>query len=690
MGRMVDGRDQKTMSVKSRNPDGQSTFIMAGAAVLMSAVHLIPLALPDARLWGINHLLFLPPFCTYLYAALAALTLMLFFEPLSSMSKRWFERASALFETDRKVVWVAAAVAGVLVFWFLRMPINMLGDGCSVINNIGGHLPVVFKWSEVLAIKTVYLVSRLVPYEGLKRGEYAYAIISVLSGGVTLFFFLGLAYESGRDKGHRLLIFCLLLFSGWLLLFFGYAENYPILWPLMTGYLYFSVRYIAGRSGLALPSLLLLIGVACHLQVSFFAISYPVLLISRGWGLNVYRRHKRVMWLLVGAAVAAGIVLFIYKYTSSFGFMTNFLPPFQGRPATPQQAMFSPQHWLDIVNEFSLVIPLWLVLVLLSWRKIGRITGEPVNRFLLAFSAGGLAFVTIIDPRLGMGRDWDLFALIGLGPALLLIRNIDAEDINTGAFSMGLICFAFLFSAPFIATNIGREPALAYYESLLRLDRPRSHAGAVILYDYYKRGGDKARADSLAEEMRRCYPARGRVVAVDSLVRSGNMERARQVAESLYRADPYSGDNINQIAAVYSYLGRWSEAKTLFGRVLEIRQYDARSWLNLYSVFQKLGMADSAVAALRKAQRLDPHNASVLFGLTNIFLATRQYDSVYSYALQMIAASPDNAESYFVAGAAAYQLHDVSGAKKYLGHYVEGAPSGPKKTAAENILKNIP
>ena len=83
------------------------------------------------------------------------------------------------------------------------------------------------------------------------------------------------------------------------------------------------------------------------------------------------------------AAVAA-IAFVIVGYARSITFRVVFLPPFVGRPATPGYAILSLNHLLDIVNEISLLIPLWPVLLIAGWRGVRNAVHDAVGRFLLA------------------------------------------------------------------------------------------------------------------------------------------------------------------------------------------------------------------------------------------------------------------------------------------------------------------
>ena len=100
------------------------------------------------------------------------------------------------------------------------------------------------------------------------------------------------------------------------------------------------------------------------------------------------------------------------------------IPLFKGHPMTPGYWLFSPAHLLDIVNEFLLVTPLLPVLTILGWKSPKAIIDDGTSLFFGVLGLGGLIFMFIIDPKLGMARDWDLFALVAFPWLLLFARNV--------------------------------------------------------------------------------------------------------------------------------------------------------------------------------------------------------------------------------------------------------------------------
>lgn len=584
--------------------------------------------------------------------------------------------------------WALMALATLPILWFCRMPTNLLGDGYTIIHNIGDELPVVFKWSEIGAVGTIFYISRLVPLEGLERAVVAFGIVSVISGAITIFFFLAIAGELGRSAQQRLFTFLLLIFSGWMLLFFGYAENYPMLWPFITAYLFFSIRYCRGQGSLFVPLIILLVAIFLHLQVMFFATSFFVVALSRGRGRHFFNRYKKLVWIAGGIVGLAGLFLFIEKYNNAIEFRVHFLPLFEGRPRTPYYAVFSPAHLGDILNEFSLLIPLWPLLLFAGWRGWWSRKFTAVDWYLVAFSAGGLILLLMLDPRIGMGRDWDLFALTALGPALLLIRCLWNEGakapIPFGMVFLGLVC---LF--PFFVTNLGYRTSADYLKYLLDLDRPLSKPGIVMLRDYYADMGDKVQADSLNKVAIINYPAESKGRWAYKISGQGRFDEALSTADSLLRADPYASESYNLMGSVYFQRGMITQAIKHFEVAVKLKPYDYYSLTNLGLSYLRDKKYQPMMEVLRRAQNVAPEYDQMLQAIAQGFYRMRRYDSAYVYGQDLIRLDSASAIAFLTAGSAAYKLQYNEIAHRYLSRYLELDPRSSERERVHTMIKEL-
>lgn len=665
------------------------TAAVVVSGILIWGLHFLPLLMPKDRLWGFNHLIFLHPIYTYSYLFAGLLIFAAFFPPIRDWFWYVYRRiADAFFEGRFRLKLLVLAISALAIFWLMRVPTNLLGDGYTLIYNIGNDMPVVFKWSEVGSVKVIYFLSKILPYSGLKLGEYSYALVSVVSGAVTVSILGLLAFETFRQNAARLFVLCLLLSAGWMALFFGYVENYPIIWPFVTAYLYFSIRYLNGKGNLIAPTVLMLLSLVMHLQVLFFLISYPVLLFSRGPGKRFYRAHRRMIWILAAVLVMIGAAVFVRRYTTSLAFRIFFVPLF-ARPAVPYYSLFSPSHLLDIANEFILLIPVAPMLVALTWKYWHRVLTDNIDRFLAAFSLGGVIFVFAIDPKLGMGCDWDLFALGGLAPILLFSRWFILASDHFRKLIPAVVALALVLAAPFFAVTHSHRPSIDHFKWLLNLDVPRSRFGMTFFRQYYVDIGDQVQADSLHREIVYRFPMVVLGNQVSKLTEAGRFREALILADSMYQMDPYSVEPYNLRGWVYLNMGQYDKAIKNLEQSLRLGRYDLRILCNLGNAYYRSGRYYQALDSFQRALPYSPDYLPTLDGLANTFFMIQEYDSAVFYAQKAIRQDPEYALSYEVAGVASYLKKDYRDAEAFLRRFIQIASDDDRIARAENLLAEL-
>lgn len=662
--------------------------IVLGLCYLVWILRPAALLCRDCRVWGCNHLSFLPDGFLYTYILLGVLPLLLLIPRIESAVSKGMAEAANLFDARRFVWWMLLSAAAVILFGLLRQPVTLLGDGYAVVNNIGGELPVVFKWSEGGAIQIVYWVSRLLPVEGLDRGADAYAIVSVVSGGLSVFLFAAIAFEVGQDRVKRLFVFALLLFSGWMLLFFGYTENYVVLWPFFLGYIYAALRYLTGRNSLFWPLLLYFAASYIHLQTIFFAPSLLVLFFARGWGRRVYTKYAVAVWSLIAVVLAAGTGVFVWKYLSSLGFMVHFLPPFTDRPTAPGYTIFAPRHLVDIINLIFLLIPVWPALLYLAWKNKKKLFSDFTTLFFAVLSVGGIVFVTIVDPRLGMARDWDLFALCMLGPALLLLRLSGLNGMRI-SIPASIVLIAFSAVLPYVAANVSKEPSISYLRFLCDLDPDRSRTGLVTLRNYFYDTGDTARAVEIEAVVSGRFPQSRLADKVTALISEKRFKPARALADSIYNMNPYVVDGHNMKGIVFLNLGYLDSAEYYFKKSLELGQYEYRTYAHLAALYSRKGNKELMWRNLRRAQELNPEEFNVIHPLAMSFYVDRNFDSAIVYGRKLIGIDPEFPDGYLVSGLSAVTFGDFESARRDLRKYLQLDSTSDRRAIALRTLHQI-
>jgi len=112
--------------------------------------------------------------------------------------------------------------------------------------------------------------------------------------------------------------------------------------------------------------------------------------------------------------------IFIYKYLTDIFFQAMFIDITSSNQTESGYSIFSYDHLIDIINQSLLLSPLLLVYIVFFKAK-ALFTNDKIETLFLAISSiGGLIFLLFVDPKLGMARDWDLFALT-LYPVTLFV-----------------------------------------------------------------------------------------------------------------------------------------------------------------------------------------------------------------------------------------------------------------------------
>ncbi|MCP4761597.1 MAG: hypothetical protein GY870_07435, partial [archaeon] len=361
------------------------------------------------------------------------------------------------------------------LFILFAAPTHFLGDGYSLLSNIGSDTGTFIKWSEQGVTWILLGVQSLIGPKNIKNALTAFQIISVMSGIITIWMFFLIAEIAGNNYIKRFLIFAVLTFSGVALLFFGYVESYSILWIGFSAFLYFSLKYIKDSKGIWWALLFLLFDIFIHLQSIVLIPAFIYLLLCRGAGLNIYKRY---MTAFIGAAIigtAGFLILFIYKYNTNLYFENMFLPFFSGKPIYPVYSLFSWPHLLDIVNQLLLLSSLLPLLFLLSIKYIPRLIHKKETVFLSIAALGSLLFLFVIDPKLTLARDWDLFSNSTCALSIVFIIMIHDSALPTvKRLFIPILILLILLPIPYFLTNLNEKNSTEYIEYMIDHEKKKS------------------------------------------------------------------------------------------------------------------------------------------------------------------------------------------------------------------------
>jgi hypothetical protein len=532
---------------------------------------------PALRLWGVNHLAFIPPAARFTVIGVLALA----FVPL--LARPFYRGACRSFDAiapARRGVttWVliaSIAVAATSAFWALRESTLLLGDGQLLVRSFEaaeeGYEKVIMRSAKAIMNEEMIAPGTTLFYYGaIKTGGKWFkqqplnsmrALNCILGG--CLIFLLGTVVTGGFARGAlRLWLLVLALGSCSLELFFGYIENYTTPTLLLALYVVLAFRALHARGPAWVAIIPLLMACYAHIQSILFIPSFVYLML---WTKAPERRAALLRyWMASFTALAiigvmtAPVLVRMRKFYVPLGFSND------------KYALLSPHHLIDIVNELFMLVPILPVVGTMAWlgRAAERASGRDASRDARAtktptewfthpaewqLTATILVpcalYIAFFHPAIGMARDWDLFtmATTALVPFVLLVLNryVRATGVTpetVARFAVPSLCVLLASSAAWVSVNASTERTMDRFRNILTYDQ--THASYAWENLAMLQHGRKD-LDGAIATMRIAYdhshnPRQGTRLAV-YLNEAGHADEAKQIVEKILERRPDYG-----------------------------------------------------------------------------------------------------------------------------------------------------
>ncbi len=536
------------------------------------------------RAWGINTFAYLP-----LPLTLSVLVL-LTIAPVLIAKLKWLglDHGKDAGEIQpRSTHFVARAMLAMLfagsVFYLLRAKTHFLGDGYSLLANLGKWIPYQ-KSTELGTDIAVQWVARWVDVTSFELAERAYQIISIGSGMVlvaAVVLFGGIFLSRRQDK----LLFALLAVSGGqILLFFGYVENYALLSLSSALFVLVGIGVARGKFHRLTIVLPLALALFFHL-LALVLVPATVYLLSRDsqFGKWFKKLSMFAKWgIVAGIAIVGSAALFLSGDRALF-FQLTVVPLVAGKFTVRGYTLLSPSHILDFVNLIFLLCPGILVcLVAIKRRTLKSLFAQSEYAFLGIVTLSALLASFLLDPKLGMSRDWDLLSLAGFPLSVLvafaLLERNDSVG-RTGILLASLLGLAMLFSRA--AVQFLPVSGAEYAEDVMKLDPARSRNALTSLIDYYGSVGNQSKSAEIKNYWQGAYPEVGALRQVTAMFNTGQLPEGKQMLDAVIARSP---------------------------------EY-AEAWAGLCIYYYRTRQYDSALFAGRIANGLNPNNPAVIFNM---------------------------------------------------------------------------
>ena len=623
-----------TVGARSRSESGNAspaetrcTAVGVGLSIFVLLLGFASRFLHPSVLWGVNHLSFFP-----LWSATAVTCAGVLGCLAASLARKTAPGPTAGSLVRRDLTWqilVTAVLLSVLAFWFIRPATHLLGDQQLQIRELSADAFAPRREiGTVLLYTGVYRFLRAVSGAGVVN---IYSLVGAVSGGL----FVLLIYGTARLLGLRAsgLVFSVVVFlaAGPVLFFCGYTENYAPLYLTTFSYLYFGLVALDRKRLLVIPAAMLGLAIFFH-QVAVLLVPSMVVLIVCAASSRA-RPSRRQLWISLGALALLLLASHLLVRDSR---LLPMIIPFLDNQYFPGYTLLSFPHLLDIMNVLLLVAPGGLILLAAS--VAGRADwDDPRLKFTVAAAVFPAILLFVLEPELGVARDWDIFAFSGIIITVLALTALSCLKERRGPPNRVLACAAIaslILVLPWILLNMDEGLSTARFSSILSRDPHKKAYGYEILSHHHRSYGRTSPAIEALKRAVRSEPRNPRYYGLlgDTYTASGLLDSA-----CYYQMKAIEVDSTYWVA--HFNLGilcfRRGEVNDAFDYLMRaaLRMDDGsdEAWYNLANVAFFRGEENLSIHMYREALRRNPrnpkanHNLSIMYYRKGDFLLAKHY-----------------------------------------------------------------
>ncbi len=515
-------------------------------------------------------------------------------------------------EKNNYWLWVSfLAAASGITFVLLRSQLHFLGDGYSLLSELSSDTPMIKPRNYMGTMPQVWIY-QLLNGVGWKDAILSYRVISFFAALISLVVLAITLKGLFKNTQDRLLAFLGIVSCGTSLLFFGYVENYALFNAIVLGFCIAGMLAIEKKISKMWAIPLAVGSVFFHyLGVALIPAAVYLLLCDTRLGIKISKMPKIARAVLTILILALAIILFIWFYKNNYAFRFALVPIIQDQFTLEGYTLFSAAHLMDYLNMLFLLMPGFLIAITgLLAGKTDPKGPKQRTRFLLIAAVTSLGLIFIIDPRIGMARDWDLFAFAGLPFTLLVIDiYLRRQSFRSNArLSVKMIVIIGIFILISRAVNlIDPKAAIGLLYNNARLDWLRYSNIVFPLTQYVKLGGEPSLVGTIVRAHKERFP--------------GNLE-----AETM--------ENFKA--------NRFAEAAKGFEQQIKLNPQRAFPFAYLAMCQIEEGLNDSAIVLLEIAHGLDNYNIGVIDELGSCYAVKGDVKNAKKYFSKSLSLEKDH------------------------------------------------
>lgn len=541
-------------------------------------------------------------------------------------------------------MWAVGHVAAMgLLFVLLRTQAHFLGDGYTLLASYASANPIIKARAMGEAVLHLWVRDVI----GGADKQAALLSFRVISIGAGLAYLAMLWWAAVRllGRSRKAVLFAVGMGTpGYMLLFFGYVELYALFVTAVGAFGLVGLLAVEGRVNRWWVLLPLGMAVVLHVMgVVLIPAAVYVLLAKTRVGAWVERLSPTVRGAAALVVIAGAVAAFLYLSQESMYFKLAFLPLLENRFTADGYTLFSGRHLLDVANQALMLFPGLLVLlpVLVMLFRLERLKGRAVWFLaLLALSTWGAVF--LFDPKIGMPRDWDLFAFAGVPLALvclyLPVREMRAVRAAMPAVLLAIGLNGIVLGGRVVLQTDGSQAAEQFRRHML-WDIPKHQTGWSILVNYHSTAGDSVRAQEEYRFWLEQYPGYELNRLGLEQLRTGRSEAAATLFRQVIEMNPTFGPAYGNLGSAYLNMRLLDSAETYLGIALGINPYSPATLVNHGRLLWAQGDREHAVEEWRRALTLDSTEYRAAMGLAEYYRDQRDREQYFHYLARAVAHS---------------------------------------------------
>jgi len=639
-------------------------------AILFIAGYAYSTLFPSAFNWGLHPLAFMPDAVKII--VLISMVALLFPKVQSwvlSITESIVSSIPKLSRTQNIFLGLVGATIAGLFFWFGREQYYFLGDGYLLTRKIQlmkglENIPEFYPNEPLAGLIFYYVRQFLVSFGYAEHGEYPFQVVSVISGIGFIICTGLLANALGKTRIQKTLIFLFMFASGVSQLFFGYVEMYALSAFLLSLFLLLSVQFLKEKISIVFPAFVFALLIVAHLAM--------ISLLPAVMLLVMYSKRRKILNLLLAGITIGGIVFLVF-ILSKFDWMTFYSAFLSGKshvlsmsdppPAGQTYSLFSLIHASELSQLYLLLCPFALVLLFSSFIIFRKTVewGDTILQFLILVTLCGAGVSLLINPELGLSRDWDAFSPLFLGliftSGLVSICHIPMNTKVRKSIIM-VLGITILQMLTWISLNASDSESINRFQSLAH-EKVWSKNATLSAYEefaiFYRARADGPNSVTWYKNY----------LAVDST--------NPRIWGSMGYVYQLMGDEKNKIEA-YSGASRHGSIDFNLLTDLGVMQLKYRKY-------------KEAISALEQALRLDSTLAEPTFYLGIAYYSDQKSEKALTYLKKAISLSPTYLNSYLAAIKIYLLNNDLMSARRVFERYLRYAP--PHSLQTDSLRKRL-